>query len=393
MIAQVAPFLVGHLPASDHLPATYPPNYDYKDLVSAESYSRPIVLGGLARKITTILALIVIMLSGVADKSEVRIGSRLRQWLIRLLFLIALFAWLYVVRFPYSCLAYYHDLAFGLTDLALHERLRLLVIGLPIPLALFALKYLLVFCTVPLFKRWWWLGATILLFLLAHVIPEFVSRTLPSDPIRTLTALESGPYATALKQVSQKTGMDLPLFVEDRSERSNTVNIYIAGRSGREYVVLTDTFISSFSPEEAGVALAHELGHHYRGRTSLFEGKILALFKLLVGLGLAAWFAHGIPWRQTTPMRVVLVAMLCLSLTRIAFLPVTNALSRKDERHADRYAIELTGDSDTLQALLVKIAKLNLEPLDLPWWEYYMFSSHPTVLERTRGIRGQESMK
>ena len=74
--------------------------------------------------------------------------------------------------------------------------------------------------------------------------------------------------------------------------------------------------------------------------------------------------------------------MLCIKVTGLAMLPLSTGISRHLERDADAYAIDLTRDAARFQEVLVKLAKHNLQPLDLPRWEVVLFSGHPTVRER-----------
>jgi STE24 endopeptidase len=65
----------------------------------------------------------------------------------------------------------------------------------------------------------------------------------------------------------------------------------------------------------------------------------------------------------------------------------SNALSRRHERAADRFAIETTGDGPALAAALRRLAVENLSNLTPhPFWVFLTYS-HPPVVERIRAAQ------
>jgi STE24 endopeptidase len=62
-------------------------------------------------------------------------------------------------------------------------------------------------------------------------------------------------------------------------------------------------------------------------------------------------------------------------------------LSRKHENEADRFAIELTGNPESLATSLIKLSKDNLSNLHPHPLYAQFYYSHPPVVERVRRIR------
>jgi len=82
-----------------------------------------------------------------------------------------------------------------------------------------------------------------------------------------------------------------------------------------------------------------------------------------------------------------------LSLIMFPAGPLFHALSRKHEREADRFSLELTGDPESMISTLVKLSKDNLSNL-YPHPLYAAFNySHPPVLDRIRAIKDSAHLK
>jgi STE24 endopeptidase len=67
----------------------------------------------------------------------------------------------------------------------------------------------------------------------------------------------------------------------------------------------------------------------------------------------------------------------------LASLPALTAVSRRWERAADRYSLELTtGDRTAYETAFRRLARTNLADLDPPWLLYLLLFTHPTPPER-----------
>jgi STE24 endopeptidase len=76
------------------------------------------------------------------------------------------------------------------------------------------------------------------------------------------------------------------------------------------------------------------------------------------------------------------LVLLIASALELAAMPFETALSRRWEREADRFSLDLTGDRESFRALHRKLATANLSDLDPPRWLYRLLFTHPTPPER-----------
>jgi STE24 endopeptidase len=63
-------------------------------------------------------------------------------------------------------------------------------------------------------------------------------------------------------------------------------------------------------------------------------------------------------------------------------MPLAAAVSRRWERSADRFSLQLTGDRDAYVEAHLSLARRNLADLDPPPLAYLAFFTHPTPPER-----------
>jgi STE24 endopeptidase len=77
-----------------------------------------------------------------------------------------------------------------------------------------------------------------------------------------------------------------------------------------------------------------------------------------------------------------------LWLLELGALPFETWLSRRWERVADRFALDLTLDGEALEQMHRRLALANLADLDPPALLYALLFTHPTPTERIAAARG-----
>ena len=157
--------------------------------------------------------------------------------------------------------------------------------------------------------------------------------------------------------------------------------------------MLFDTLIEQMSQEEILAVLAHEVGHWKKRHVlkSIILSETIAFFGLLAAFYLISW--DGVPGlvhlSQASFYARILIVGFIGSLVMFPLTPLFSFFSRRNEREADRFAIELTGRSDDLASALVKLSRENLSNLHPHPFYAGFYYSHPPVVERIRELRGQ----
>ena len=245
--------------------------------------------------------------------------------------------------------------------------------------------------TVPLLvglvglARWlpdWWplvaaAAAAVVVLLLAFVAPVVI------EPVfNRFRPLEDEALSSQLGELADRAGVPVrDVLVADASRRTTKVNAYVSGVGKTRRVVLFDTLLEKSSPAEMKLVVAHELGH--RKSRHVLHGTILAMAGAALAV-LAVWAIVGAPQPDDIPEVFVIGALL-----ELVALPLGAALSRRWEREADRFALDLTGDAAVFEETFRALALDNLSDLDPPRAVYYALCSHPTVPERIAFARSR----
>ncbi len=233
----------------------------------------------------------------------------------------------------------------------------------------------------------WWpvpaaLGAALLALLLSLLAPLLFERL-----FNRFEPLADEELARDLRGLSEQAGVPVrTTLVADASRRTTKHNAYVSGLGPTRRLVIYDTLLrDSPVPELRGV-VAHELGHRRyghvaRGTALAMLGAAAAVFALRV---VFAWDGLVEAAGSDGPgdPRIVPLALLVLFVLGIGTLPFETWLSRSWERAADRFAIELTRDPETMQRMHRRLALANLSDLDPPRPVYLLLFTHPTPPER-----------
>lgn len=216
------------------------------------------------------------------------------------------------------------------------------------------------------------LALALVTFLLAFVAP------LVLEPIfNRFEPLADARLAGELRDVADRAGVPVrDVLVADASRRSTKVNAYVSGIGKTRRVVLYDTLLAAADEGQLKLVVAHELGHRREGHVA----------KLTLGAmtGVALWIV--LLWailgdRAASPRDFPLVLLVTTAL-RTAALPFATWFSRRFERVADRFSLELTHDLPAYERTHVGLARANLGDLAPPRLVYWLLFSHPTTPER-----------
>jgi STE24 endopeptidase len=220
---------------------------------------------------------------------------------------------------------------------------------------------------------WWPLPAAIAAALLVLLL-GFVAPVLLEPLFNRFEPLRDPQLAGELRALAERAGVPVrDVLVADASRRTRKVNAYVSGIGRTRRVVVWDTLLAA-SPGELRLVTAHELAHrryrHVAWLTALGMAGAAA-FVLVVRLVLDR------PEPEDAP------AILLLStLLELLAAPFNAWISRRWERAADRFSLELTGDREAFRAAHLRLARANLSDLEPPRILYLWLFSHPTAPER-----------
>jgi Zn-dependent protease with chaperone function len=228
------------------------------------------------------------------------------------------------------------------------------------------------------FGRHWWAPA-------AAVVVAFGAFMTYASPLvieplfNTFKPLPQGELRSDVLAMADEAGVEVgEVYEMDASRRTTAANAYVAGLGSTKRVVLYDTLLNDFTPDEVRLVVAHELGHvRYRDvpRGLLFLA-IVAPFGMFAVARLSERMAPA-----GGPAAIPAVA-LSLALLVPAVMTISNQLSRQVEARADRYSLELTGAPDALIGFQQRIVEKNVSDPEPPRWVSFLLGTHPTAMER-----------
>jgi STE24 endopeptidase len=235
-------------------------------------------------------------------------------------------------------------------------------------------------------RAWLWCWAVVTAWTIGV---QYVAPTWIMPLFNRFTSLPDGPLRGALLALAGRLGFPLAgVWVIDGSKRSTKANAFFTGFGSRKRIALFDTLLASLTPDEVVAVSAHEIGHYKRGHVQwglaiavLHTGALLLLLSLV--LRAPAVFAAFAIDRPSAHAGLVVFAILMTPL-ELPLSVAANALSRRHEYAADRFAADALGSGHDLARALRRLAADTLANLTPHRWYVALHHSHPPVVERVR---------
>lgn len=321
-------------------------------------------------------------LAGTAGWAPVRGWEPLRV----AAFFGVLFAALFVLDIP---LSYYSGFVlprrYGLSTQTfgawLLDQLKGLAISLPFEVLAVELVYWLL-AVAP--DTWWlWSGLALLVF---TVVLSNLAPILLLPIFYKLTPLPDGEVkARALALAARARTRVRGIYSMNMSAKTTAANAMVTGLGNTRRIVLGDTLLGQYTPDEIEVVVAHELGHQVHGDIP----KLIAFSTAVTlgGLFLVNVVLHTVVSRVTLYTGLADVATLPLvgavfGIFGLVTLPLTNGFSRRVERQADDYALHATGKAGAFISAMTRLANQNLGELDPSPLVEFLLYNHPSTGRR-----------
>ncbi len=199
------------------------------------------------------------------------------------------------------------------------------------------------------------------------------------DPIfNDFTPLPEGELRREVLALARRAGVRIgEVYEVDASRRTSAANAYVNGLGASRRVVLYDTLLAGFTPEQARSVVAHELAHvRYRDVPRLLVALALVA---PAGTRAVARLAERLD-RSAEPDLPALA--LAAGVVSAAVGVITRQLSRAIERRADAFSLQLTDEPDAFVSFEQRIATQNLADPDPPRWLSTLLGTHPPIVER-----------
>ncbi|MBN2160959.1 MAG: M48 family metallopeptidase [Spirochaetes bacterium] len=357
-----------------------------RDATREKAYNAVKLRLSIADIILNIAIIAVLAFSGISPLVVGLVGRWFsNDYLVFFAFVTVIGILYFILGFPFDFYGgYIVEHRFGLSNQSVlawfMEKIKGSAIGIVIGVPVALVFYFFLRAT----GWFWWFYFSAFVFLisvfLARIAPVVIFpifykfRELESDQIR------ENIMSLLKDQNIEVTG----IYSFNLSKDTKKANAGFTGIGKSKRIILSDTLIEHFSPDEIAVVFAHEMGHYrmrhivktiVTGTVSIFLSFFLCgeLYRLTIGyLG----YAH------VYDIAAIPILFLYLTLFSLVTMPASNALSRKFEREADRFALETTRDRESFISTMEKLADLNLADRDPNPVTEFMFYSHPSIKKR-----------
>jgi STE24 endopeptidase len=236
---------------------------------------------------------------------------------------------------------------------------------------------------------WVWCWAVVSLFtlLVQWIGPRFI---LPL--FHRYEPLPEGELREAVTGLAAAEGYDLTgVYVIDASRRTSKANAFFTGFGRTKRLALFDTLVEKLSVPEIVAVVAHEIGHFRRRHIAkgaalgvLHSGAVFFLLSVFLddpGLYRAFGVDH-----QPVYAGLVFFGLLYAPVERVLSIGV-NALSRRWEYQADRFAARATGRPGDLASAVTRLAADHLANLTPHPLKVVLDHSHPPLRDRLAALR------
>ena len=268
--------------------------------------------------------------------------------------------------------------------------------GFMVGLVLAGLIAELLYFTIRQSPQHWWI-ITWALFMVLFVALAQVAPLMLFPIFYKFEPLENEDLKKRLLRLSDKAGTKVRgIYKWHLSEKSRKANAALTGLGATRRIILADTLLDHYSPDEIEAVLAHELGHHVHRHIlkSIFVQAGVTLFgfwaaNYVLHLSIEQWgMFDTLSDFSNLPLLVLLATTLSLLL-----MPAMNAYSRFNERQADRYAFEHIRSVQPFISSMNKLAAQNLAERTPSRWVEWLFHSHPAISRRVAAAEAWRELR
>ncbi len=235
-------------------------------------------------------------------------------------------------------------------------------------------------------QTWWLWVALVLLFftvVMANLAPILILPLFYKFSPLPEGELTQRLLALAARAKTRVRGV----FTMQMSSKTTAANAALMGLGNTRRIVVGDTMLDQYTPDEIEVVLAHELGHHVHH--DIWKLIISQSLTTLAGLYLANvvfhWAVqtqhlyHGLADVATIPLLLALTALFGLIV-----MPLNNGLSRYVEYQADEYALQSTRMIEPFKNAMTRLANQNLSDIKPSPVIEFLFYDHPSTGKRLK---------
>ena len=359
------------------------------ELTRSREYRRGVwTMAVVGIPLAALAAIGVALIGGRWRPGVVRI-ARGRPWAAGLIFGVGLSLVTFLVALPLGIARYAWGRDYGIVTQGFASWLADVGKGLGIQLLVSAILGAGAAVLIARAPRLWWLA-------MAGVVGAFIYLSSLLSPVlieplfQRTEPLRDPALSAQILDLAKRAGVSADdVKVNDASVRTTAANAYVSGLGDSRHIVLFDTLLRDFPPDQVRMVVAHELAHVERRHVLKGStwGAVLAIPGLLLVFAAVGWrTGYAEAGRDADGTNLVLrrLAIAAASAAVITTLatPLANWVSRAYESEADWRGLQLSHDPSADIALQQGLTERSLGVPDPPEAVQLWFGTHPTSLDR-----------
>ncbi|GAC1560337.1 MAG: hypothetical protein NVS4B1_11790 [Ktedonobacteraceae bacterium] len=245
----------------------------------------------------------------------------------------------------------------------------------------------LIYLLLAIQPQLWWLWVAVILLFFSVVMANLAPVVL-LPLFYKFSPLPDGELKQRLVSLADRAQTRIQgVYTMHMSSKTTAANAALMGLGNTRRIVLGDTMVDRYTPDEIEVVLAHELGHHIH--RDIWKLIISQSLFMLVGLFLfnlcLTWAVdnlhryQGIADPATLPLLLVLIGVFGFIIA-----PFTSGYSRAIEYQADEYALQATHMVEPFKSAMTRLANQNLAEIEPSPIIEFLFYDHPSIGKRLR---------
>lgn len=263
----------------------------------------------------------------------------------------------------------------------LWDQAKGMALSLPIELGAIELGYLL----LAVAPGTWWIWAAVALLVFA-VLASNLAPVIFLPLFYKLTPLPEGDVRERALALAERARTKVRgIYRMNMSAKTTAANAMVIGLGNTRRIVIGDTLLDQYAPDEIEVVVAHELGHQVHNdipKLIAFQTVVTVSGLYLTNLALHAVVSGVSAYSGLNDVAAMPLLGAALGIFGLVTLPLTNGYSRYVEHQADVYALTSTRKVGAFISAMTRLANQNLaEFTPSPVVEFLLYS-HPSIGRR-----------
>ncbi len=356
----------------------------------AKKYERSKIILSIVQTTLSLLLIILIIFGGYSVEIRDYVDGQSANPYIQLsLFVIILSLIFTIIDFPLSFikefwLEHRYQLSNQTAAAWLWEQIKALLVGVVIFVPLLLIFYYLL-RNAP---HTWWLWTAAVLFLFSIVLGRIAPQVI-FPLFYKFEPLQDEQLTKRMQRLAEAGKFRLQgVYKFNMSKDTKKANAAFTGMGKSRRIILGDTLLDNLTVDEIEAVFAHEVGHyvHKHLHWGIISGALNIFVMLFLGDRIYSWALHGLQLRGPADLAALPLLALILSVLGFVAAPLSNMLSRRFERQADAYAVQVSSRPEAFIEALKKLSVLNLTDTRPHPLIEFLFHSHPAVSKRIQMI-------